>query len=536
MENRQHRSPLTNPPLTRLTETLLWYTQHTPEAAHCVPPYAGLEPVPLNIRSLSASLARRAVSRPGRGLLLVVFSAAVMLGFSGCTTPYYKFPQYNFAGRPIPPSKLANRVMVSYTNGSQGALGILDALRDIRNNVENTVSSFAISGYSGNNPITILNFPDELRGFVYSNAGSYTITPINYATEAAASGTQTINSPVNSFALAPDFIRTYVADEEVGELVVSDNSTGGTYDLNLPNVYQVAVNAGDTVALAMVRNSNTLYRVLKLNPNAISPPGAVDCQPEILPVYCVVPVPGSFDRPVGAVFSNDGTSVYVLNCGVECGGGQNGGAGVSFLPESALYINNIPTSAPYPVIATHTISIPGGATAALTDGVNLYFAGQQLQPDGLFAGFLTVMPLNTLVPGAPISIADGNHSKLLLADDNTLWIAAQNCSVGERAKQGLNYNCLTAYNTSTATAAIVPALTAASPTVPYPNQNENQVYYGSATGLCWVQSLHKVYTAYGGQVHAFKTSDLSEIDNQYITVPGTALDVAYIDATNDTAD
>ena len=491
----------------------------------------------MNIRSLSASLARRAVSRPGRGLLVVLCSIAVALGGSGCTQPYYKFPQYNYAGRPIPPSQLANRVLVSYNTGnSSGSLEIMDALRDIRNNIQNTVSTFHISGYSGNNPISILNFPDELRGFVYSNASPYTITPINYGTEAVATGASTINSPANSFALAPDFIRTYVAAEETGQLVVADASTGGTYALNLPNVYQVAVNTGDTVALAMVRNSNTLYRVLKLNPNSTSPPGAVDCQPEILPVYCVVPVPGTFDRPVGAIFSNDGTSVYVLNCGVECGGGQNGGAGVSFLPEAVLQFNNIPTSVPYPAVATQTISIPGGVTTGLTDGVNLYFAGQQLQPDGLFAGFLTIMPLSTLTPGAPISIADGHHSKLLLADDNTLWIAAQDCSVGERAKNGLNFNCLTAYNTATATAAIVPALTTSSPTVPYPNQNNNLVYYGSATGICWVQGLHKIYSAYGGQVHAFKTSDLSEIDNQYITVPGTALDVAYMDATNDTAD
>ncbi len=426
--------------------------------------------------------------------------------------------------------------MVSFDTGAQGALEILDALRDIRSSVYNANTSFSITGYSGNNPTTILNFPDELRGFVYSNASPYTITPINYGTEAATSGASTINSPANSFALAPDFLRTYAASEEAGQLIVGDATSGITYALNLPNVYQVAVNTGDTVALAMVRNSNTLYRILKLNPNSTNPPGAVDCEPEILPVYCVVPVPGNFDRPVGAVFSPDGTSVYVLNCGVECGGGQNGGAGISFIPESVLYLNNIPTAVPYPAVVTNTISIPGGVTTGLTDGVNLYLAGQQQQPDGLFAGFLTVMPLNTLTPGTPISIADGNHSKLLLADDNTLWIAAQNCSVGERAKNGLNYNCLTAYNTATATAAIVPALTTASPTVPYPNQNNNLVYYGSATGLCWVQGLHKVYTAYGGQVHAFNTTNLTEIDNQNITVQGTALDVAYMDATNDTAD
>jgi hypothetical protein len=63
--------------------------------------------------------------------------------------------------------------------------------------------------------------------------------------------------------------------------------------------------------------------------------------------------------------------------------------------------------------------------------------------------------------------------------------------------------------------------------------SQNQYYYGDLTGLCWVQNLHKVYTAYGGQVHAFNTADGSEINNKNITIQGTALDVAYLDAVTD---
>ena len=32
---------------------------------------------------------------------------------------------------------------------------------------------------------------------------------------------------------------------------------------------------------------------------------------------------------------------------------------------------------------------------------------------------------------------------MLFADNNTLWIGSQYCATGERAKLGLNYNCLT---------------------------------------------------------------------------------------------
>ena len=128
---------------------------------------------------------------------------------------------------------------------------------------------------------------------------------------------------------------------------------------------------------------------------------------------------------------------------------------------------------------------------------------------------------------------------MLFADNDTLWIGSQYCATGEREKQGLNYNCLTMVTLggSTLSPKVVPNVTPGSSTavVPYPNQNNNQYYYGSLTGICWVQNYNKVYTAYGGQVHIFSTVDGSEMDNEFVTVQGTALDVAYMDALTDDA-
>jgi hypothetical protein len=104
---------------------------------------------------------------------------------------------------------------------------------------------------------------------------------------------------------------------------------------------------------------------------------------------------------------------------------------------------------------------------------------------------------------------------------------------------------VTLNGTTSPTAQIIPAVsaTATNPvTVPYPNTNQNLYYYGSLTGLCWVQNYHKVYTAYGGQIHAFTTNTTSlgpagsEINNANITIQGTVLDVAYIDAETNSAD
>lgn len=513
------------------------------------------------IRSLPASRVMRNESPAStlrRGLFLALLTTILTLAATGCGTNLYQFPNYNFAGRPVPPSKLSNRVLVGLTTGSQGSLQILDAQRDIRNSVYNANQFFFVSGFAGNNPEMFHSFPDELRGYIYSNAApAYSVSIINYGSESLLSTAATLSSPTVSYSNASDFVRLFSAQEETGQLFVADAALGQTFLLNLPNVYQVAVNSGDTVALAMVRNSDTLYRVVKLNANSVNPPGAVDCQPTILPVYCVVPVPGTYDRPIGVNFSLDGSNAYVLNCGAECGGGENGGSGISLIPQGQLQLKNIPVSVPYPAVVTATVPIPGGVTYALSDGTNLYLAGQQLQPDGLFAGFETTLPLGTLVPNAPVSIADGTHTRMIFGDDRTLWIGSSSCANGERyalfaagnTTQAANYNCLTRTvlptATSPLTAAVVPAVNQPSATgvspavpavpVPYINQNEDPYYYGSLTGICWVEGLHKMYTAYGGQVHAFSTVDGTEINNANITVQGTVLDVAYMDASTDTA-
>jgi hypothetical protein len=418
-------------------------------------------------------------------------------------------------------------------NGSQGSLAILDGNRDIRSNVQNTIKSFSISGYSSGYPNQIFNFPEQTIGYVYSDTDA-SLTRVDYGKEATGGSAGTFVPKSTQLAVSETFTRIFAALQNLGEIAVVDNATGRNFYLNLPNVLQISVNQGGTVALATVRNSNTLYRVLKLNTNAPVPPGAVDCQPYNLPVYCVVPVPGTYDRPIGAYFSLDGTTAYVLNCGPECGGTT---ASVSYLQQGPLTIDVIPTSVPYPSPVTANVPVPGGATTALSDGSNLYVAGQQLQPDGLFAGSLTTISLATNAVTGKYSISDGNHSKLLLADDNTLWIGSQYCATGERAKLGQNYNCLTRFDIGTKAVSIVPAVTpgSATATVPYPNTDNNLYYYGSLTGLCWVQNHHKVYTAYGGQIHAFNTADGSEINNVNITVQGTALDVAYMDAITNAA-
>jgi hypothetical protein len=452
--------------------------------------------------------------------------------------------------------------MAAYTSGGlSGGLEILDGLRDIRSNVQNTITSFHISGYSAAEPITILNFPEQTTGYVLSYTDG-TLGTINYSTESTGGSAAGFGSAPPSVAASSNGGTFVGAEEQAGTLGV--NIGGSTFNLNLPNVDKVVIDQGDSVILAMVRNSNTLYRVVKLpaTNNPVLPPGYVDCEPLLLPVLCVVPVAGTYDRPTDVKFSLDGTTAYVLNSGPEDGGKT---ASITFLQEGALNFNSVPTvnplspTAPSPMETlpvANPVPIPGGVTAAVSDGTYLYLSGQQLQASGLFAGYLTLLNLTTYATSAPISISDGTHTKMLLADDNTLWIGSHQCANGVRAAlaatgnttQAANTNCLTMVTlngTNTPTAQIIPAVsaTATNPVqVPYPNTNQNLFYYGDLTGICWVQGYHKVYTAYGGQIHAFYTDATTigpagtEINNTNITIQGTVLDVAYMDAETNSAD
>jgi hypothetical protein len=107
---------------------------------------------------------------------------------------------------------------------------------------------------------------------------------------------------------------------------------------------------------------------------------------------------------------------------------------------------------------------------------------------------------------------------MIEADDNTLWIAMTGCTAGVRyaTNPTSGYGCLTMYNTSTQKVVLL------------------EPYIGNATGIAAVTGLHKLYAAEGGQVYIYSTTDGSSIDNQYVTVTGTAYDVAYMDAITDT--
>jgi hypothetical protein len=246
-----------------------------------------------------------------------------------------------------------------------------------------------------------------------------------------------------------------------------------------------------------------------------------------------------FDRPIKAVFSADGGTAYILSCGPECGGSNSS---ISLLPVAPMIFltgqqsgllpcNTAPCSNAQTVPITN-IPIPGGASNALVDSSTLYVVGQrpvQVEGQTLFAGNMTVVNLlnNTVAPSTsaapnPVPISDGAPgavSRMLLADDNTLWIGMTKCNNGARANNPGAYpggdGCLTMVNTANNTVTLL------------------EPYLGDLTGIASVTGLHKIYVAQGGQVYIYSTVDGSALNNEYVTVTGTAYDVAYMDGTSD---
>jgi len=482
---------------------------------------------------------------------LALAGAAALVG---CGSTTY------FANRKLPPSGLLNRVMIAIQNPSiltKGSLEIVDAYYDIRSGYTGSPSSFYLSGFGASLPETIQNMPEEQVGAIYSS-GDGSLSLADYSSEKTTGTVSGLNGVSSSIFITRNMQYVFAANRATHVLTIINQNTSSSYALSLPGIYKVSVNPGGSVAMAFVENSNYAYYARQLstsetlaysNGSSSWPKAAVDCEPQTAPGWCLFQAqspdakdstgnyygtPLSFDRPVKALFSSDGATSYVLSCGAECGGTS---AEVSLLPTAPMIFtlskwsgllpcNSGTTCANSNATPMTSIATPYGASNGLISSGILYLAGEKLMSDGKWGGYLTRVNLSTnaLVASTsssanPVSVSDGTPgtaSRLIMADDNTLWIAMQGCDVGERAYTGKAYGCLTMYNTSSNTITML------------------ESYLGSATGVAAVAGLHKVYAAEGGQVYIYSTVNGSSIDNQYVTVTGTASDVAYMDATTDT--
>lgn len=224
----------------------------------------------------------------------------------------------------------------------------------------------------------------------------------------------------------------------------------------------------------------------------------------------LTPVTG-FDHPVGAVFSADDNTAYVLECGPECGGTT---ASVALLD-----------------LTTDTVAqrIPvDGATVALLSGSTLYVAGTPATPPGgntctgtttaaTNCGRLDVVDLSSNTVTATAVITDGYHSQMQLGAQGQLFIGATNCTnitLGA-GTSGEVRGCLSIFNTSSSAVVIPP-------------QN------GDVTGIAPITGRNVVYVCQNGGLFVYDTTtDMLEVFPSNMSAPsiiGRAEDVKLIDA------
>jgi hypothetical protein len=483
-----------------------------------------------------------------RSLWISVGAAMVTAALlAGCGTLSYP------DGRSLPPSGLLNRVMIAIQNPgtlNKGALELVDGYYDERTGYNGKPPLFAISGYSGALPYTIQNMPEEQIGAVYGE-GDGSLIVASYSKERVASLVSGIPAPSASIFITRNQSFVFAANPASHQFTIGIPSAGGSIGLNLPDVYRVSVNPAGSVVLAFVQNSPYVYYPHQLSAAqgvaysggpSTWPKAAVDCEPQNSPAWCLFQMqspdnhyvdaagiteyygaPLVFDHPIKAVFSSDGGTAYILSCGPECGGTTAGFTPVTVAP--MIFFQNqasglLPTTA---ALAQATVPVPGGASNALIDSSTLYIVGQAPKAVNgltLFTGNLTVvsLPNDSITNTAAISDGTpGATSRMIEADDNTLWIAMTGCDTGVRyaTNPESGYGCLTMYNTATNAVVLI------------------EPYLGDGTGIAAITGLHKIYTAEGGQVYIYSTVDGSSIDNEYVAVTGTASDVAYMDALTD---
>ena len=221
----------------------------------------------------------------------------------------------------------------------------------------------------------------------------------------------------------------------------------------------------------------------------------------------LTPISGTFDKPVGAVFSADGSKAYVLNCGPECGG-----------IAASVAVVDMNTSA----IQGTAISVPGGATVALLQGTSLFVAGTPSAPANDCSGVtpataatscgrLTVVDTVALTPATPVTISDGYHDQMQMGANSQLFVGSRNCT-NINISGGEVRGCLSILNTGTGGGVTAPP--------------DN----GNVTAIEPIPNRNVVYVCEGGALRIYDTTtDKLQTTPEQPNVVGQAIDVKVVD-------
>jgi hypothetical protein len=368
-----------------------------------------------------------------------------------------------------------------------GSLIIVNAEKDI---LAPVFGIGAQGGGVGRSPMLMAVTPNKRLTLSYSSGDNILALVSN--SQEQPSGTVTLPGAIESMVVSTDSASAYVAipttsvfGQPPGELqVVSLGSGAATARVPIPAVRFLAQSHNGNRLLGFSDNSDNVSVIVPSDIGTVTPP---------------VTKVGGFDRPVGALFSSDDTTAYVLNCGAECGGGS-----------ASIQALNMTTNPPS--LDSTKIPVPA-ATIGFLDGSRLYVAGT---PPGTacttgaasLCGTLSVVDLAGGTVLSTSEITDGYHNRIDMGADGQLFLGARTCS-NVLAPSTDQRGCLSIFNTSTSTV-VIPA------------------FNGDVTGIQAITNRHVVYVAQGGELKIYDTRT-DDLQVTQVDIFGAASDVKLID-------
>jgi hypothetical protein len=402
-----------------------------------------------------------------------------------------------------PPSRVTTRVLVSQSVLSPTAF---PGLVLVDGEIDTRVRAAEIS--VGNSPGLMAISPDRtiLLGF-NSAVNNWSVGIVSTPNE-AQTGSILLPGPTTSmvalntgFGYAAVPSAPFEAGPSPGAVVVMNLASPGGIEatISVPNA-QTVVSSPDGSKLLVFNNSPTVTLMSPLLVNTGNP---------------VTTTVAGFDSPVYGVFSADGNTAYILNCGAQCGGTQ-----------ASVQILNLGVTPP----AVGAAIPVNGATVGFLSGSTLYVAGKGTPTGPLcasiasapttaatYCGTLDLVDLATMQdsyynnPATEIAIPDGYHDRIDMSVNGQLFVGSYACTnIGDvNNPQGEVRGCLAIFNTATGQLVIPP---------------DN----GDVTGLQSFTTRDVEYVAEGGNLRVYDTLIDSLIPPNDFIENGTILITGYI--------
>ena len=272
--------------------------------------------------------------------------------------------------------------------------------------------------------------------------------------------------------------------------------------ISVPNAQYVVASPTGSPLLAFSNESDSL---------------TVISQPNVNTGNVVTTTVSGFDRPIWAVFSTDGSTAYVLNCGPECGS-ASATASVQTLDMSTLAVGaHVPVDgATIGWLSGSTLYVAGTPTASVSNShPNNSCAGQATAAK--ICGRLDTIDVGTMMVTGSAVITDGYHDRIDMSVNSQLFVGSYNCTnIGDVNNPiGEVRGCLSIFNTTNGAVVIPP---------------DN----GDVTGFQSLTTQYVEYVAEGGNLRVYNTQIDSLLITNYIeagtiVVPGQVIDVKAID-------